>query len=485
MQTPADDLDAFIDAPTVARIGWLTHRRIIFFVIGWLSLFALLSALLSNPFRSESSASATPNYWHVMFLHALLIGTVALGALLACQVLRLRSMHVRVWIALGALAATIPVAIGGIFDRHVPGDELAVWIQVAGFFALDEIFVVLLAGIVAEWRRGSSATRTLAYLAAGIATASMLAAAVMGHLAGWILEYGNTPALIGRYAHFIGTTTTAWKDALVGSHSHEMVVAMMAFVVALAAQQFDYQSLTGASRLLARIGLAAVAIGTVAMSGMYLAAGFSTWAPPAWFTSAGATNGVASDDVVTGIFVMGGGLLVLLAYALVGTGAAASLRRRPLRVAAAWSWVLSFATVVIAGYSIELDETHFGAGDPKAAGAANDAVFTWLHQDIGLFLLPTLVLLMLVAERLIVPRCQGAIGWLAAVGSTVTFVGGLVFVFVNPALHGPGYAITTAGLGIVGAAVLATMWWGTLGARRPGGGGDVLTTAPVSGELSS
>jgi hypothetical protein len=52
---------------------------------------------------------------------------------------------------------------------------------------------------------------------------------------------------------------------------------------------------------------------------------------------------------------MGGGLLVLAAYALVGAGKLASLRRRPVRLAAVWSWALSFATVVIAGYAIELE----------------------------------------------------------------------------------------------------------------------------------
>ena len=109
-----------------------------------------------------------------------------------------------------------------------------------------------------------------------------------------------------------------------------------------------------------------------------------------------------------------------------------------------------------------LNTSYFGAGDPAAPGAANDAVYTWLHQDIGLFLLPALVLVMLAVERLVAPRLRDAIGWATIVGTSVTFLGGMVFVFVNPALHGPGYDISTVGLLIVGLALLATLWYGAL-----------------------
>jgi hypothetical protein len=462
----ATDVHVLAEEAPLARVPWLTPRRAIFFVIGWLMLFALIGAFLSNPFRAETGAAATPSFFRVMFLHGLLVGVVALGALVACQVFQLSSRHVRVWILVGALAATVPVAIGGLFDRRVPGAEVPMWIQITGFFALDEILLVLLFGFVLEWRRRASASRGLPLLAALLATASMFLAAVIGHLAGWILEFGNTPGWIDRYARYIGTDRGGFTDGLIGSHSHQMAVAVMALVVALAAQQFRYAELGGPARLLARIGLAGVAGGTIAMSGVYEYSAFGNWEPPAWFTSHGGTNGIASDDVITGVLVMGGGLLVLLAFVLARAERSASARGRPLRLAAVWSWVLSFATVVVGGYAIELSETHFGAGDPKAAGAAGDAVFTWLHQDFGLFLLPALVLVMLVVERLIAHRYHRSIALATAAGSTVAFVGVLVWVFVDSALHGPGYDLVTVGLAILGGALLATMWWGTIGPRR-------------------
>ncbi len=242
----------------------------------------------------------------------------------------------------------------------------------------------------------------------------------------------------------------------------------MALIVTLIARQFGYGSLGKAPRQVARVGLIMVPVGVLAMSYVYVRAGFSTWAPPAWFTSHGGTNGIASDDVITGVFVMFGGLLVLGSLAV---GKLASLARLPVRAAAVWSWVLSFATVTIAGYSIELNETHFGTGDPHAKGAANDAVFTWLHQDLGLFLLPTLALVMVVVERLVASRHHGRIGRAIITGTSIGFIGSVVYVFVDTARHGPGYVITSIGLAIVGATLLATIWWGTIrtSAQRPAG----------------
>jgi hypothetical protein len=184
LREPLSGSDPSADEPLLARLPWLTNRRIVFFVLGWMLLFGVINAFVSNPFQREPSAHAAPNYWHVMFPHGLLIWMVALAGLLTCQVFELASRHVRIWIALGALAATVPAAIGGIFDKAVPGYEVPMWIQIAGFFALDEILLTLLVGFLIEHRRRAPTSRTLAFLAATVASASLLIAAVMGHIAG-------------------------------------------------------------------------------------------------------------------------------------------------------------------------------------------------------------------------------------------------------------------------------------------------------------
>ena len=121
------------------------------------------------------------------------------------------------------------------------------------------------------------------------------------------------------------------------------------------------------------------------------------------------------------------------------------------------AWLASFAVVVVAGYSIELNETYFGAGG-QAPGATNDAVFTWLHQDIGLFLMPGLVLVAVAAYRLVSIAHQILVGWLILAGTAVTFLGAMFYVFVEPALHGIGYAISTIGLATTAAALLLAIY---------------------------
>ncbi len=469
------------DGAASARAPWLTPRRLILFVIGWLMLFALISAFVSNPFQSEPNAGTEPDYARVMFLHGLLIGMVGLAALLTCQVLALRSLHVRLWIAGGVVIATVLASVGGIWDRTIPGSEVPMWTQILGFFALDEILVLLIAGLVIEWRRGAAAVQTLPYLAAVLASVSMLLAALMGHLTGWIMEFGiKTPPQIGDYMSFAGFGSASdFIGALRGAHSHDMAVGTMALAVALLAQQFGYGLLTGAPRLLARAGMALVAGGTALMTVMYATMGFTTWSPPTLFVSgSGGANGIASDDIITGILIMGGGVLVVAAFALAHGGRLPSLIRRPVRLAAVWAWALSFASVAVAGYAIELHETYYGAGDAHASGATHDAVFTWLHQDLGLFLLPALVLVMLAVERLVDHGHPGWIGWATIAGTSVAFVGGFVWVFLDSTLRGPGYVVSTAGLLVVGAALLATLWWGLVGHLRPVAGTGLPT--PVS-----
>jgi hypothetical protein len=236
------------DQAPIRRLPWLTPRGLTFFVIGWLIVFSLGSVLISNPFQSETSAAATPIYWHVLYLHGMQIGLVGLLALLTCGVLGLRSLHTRMWIVGGVLFATIITAIGGIWDRQIPGAEVPMWVQIFGFFALDEILIVLLAGMIGEWRSGVAKGRSLPYLAAFLAAISMFVAALMGHLAGWVLEFGNFPTAIGSYAGSLGETLDDFSANLIGSHSHEMVVGVMALTVSIAAAQFGYDTLTGAAR---------------------------------------------------------------------------------------------------------------------------------------------------------------------------------------------------------------------------------------------
>jgi hypothetical protein len=282
----------------------------------------------------------------------------------------------------------------------------------------------------------------------------MFGAAIMGHLAGWILEFKDFPPIIGQYAQFMGfVEIDDFFQALLYSHSREMAVGVMAVGVALLAHQYGYKELKGASLLLGRIGLTMVAVGAVVMTGIYVAMGFTIWEAPAVFRPGpGSPGGLLVDNLVTGILVMGGGLIVIAALLL------GRQIRRPVRLAAAWSWALSFITVAVAGYFIREHELFFRGGT-ATEGAARDAVYVWFHEDVGLFMLPMLILIMLAVERFLERGHPSWIGWTIIVGISVVVAGGGVWVFVNPALHGPGYDVSTAGIMIVALAMLATLWW--------------------------
>jgi hypothetical protein len=451
-----NETEAYEDADNapLRLFPWLTPRRAVFFVIGWIVMFALMSAFVSSPFMTEPNASVPPSTFPTMYLHGLLVSVSALGVLLASHVLCLRATHVQVWVTGGVLAAAILAGIGGLWIHKIPGAEAPMWLQIFGFFALDEILLVLLVGIVSEWLDRSSIGRTLPLAAAGCATFAMFIAAVMGHLNGWILEFGDVPGVIGEYAHAVGFASLGdFSAALLGSHSHEMAVGIMGMAIALAAQQFGYTRLRGAPRAIAGFGLTLVAVGAIAMTALYVAMGFTTYQPPNLFASGpGGVNAIAGDDITTGLSVMLGGVLVVAGLAM------GRLLNRSGRLAAAWAWVASFLAVVVSGYYIEMHEVYFGAGSP-APGAAKDAVFTWLHQDIGLFLMPALVLVMLAVEGLVRQERPNWIGWTIIIGISIILVGGGIWVFVNPALYGLGFGVSTVGLLVVGAGLLVTLWW--------------------------
>jgi hypothetical protein len=222
----------------------------------------------------------------------------------------------------------------------------------------------------------------------------MLIAAVMGHLAGWILEFGDHPAILGRYAHFAGVPFATFRDNLIGSHSHEMAVASMALILAAAVYRFGYRDAAGVSRALSRTGMAMVAVGVVTMTAAYVAMAATSWAVPTLFQSANGTNGVAGDDILTGVLVMGGGLLAV--WPIVGRALAPAHARfgRVFPLAAAWAWT---GTVL------------------------------------------------------------GAV--------TLLLLGGGVWVFVNPALHGTGYLLSSLGMALRGISIATTVAAGLMGDR--------------------
>ncbi len=449
----------------VEHYGWFTPVRIIKFLIAWLSLYVALTFFIANPFWDETSASAAINWQHTMFLHGFLIGLVGLVSIGVVDAFHFRSYHARSWILVGTMVATIFAGIGGIFDAH-PTDTLALWTQILGFFSLDEILLLLSWSFFSEYRQSHPGRKTLAFWVAWMGSISMFLAALMGHLAGWLLEFGqhapfNWPS---NYAHFIGVPFPAWVTNLITSHSHEMVIALIGTLIGTLAWHYGYHG-SASTRVpsATKAGLAMVVFGIIAMTFIYLVAGFTLYQPPTLFAfGPGGINGLAGDDLVTGIFVLIGGLIALSGFLFQNQGISPSSYR--VRLATIVAFILSVVTVVGAGYSIELRETYFGMGNPKAAGATRDAVFTFWHQDFAFFLVPALIAVLYLADRYLLPRIAERFANTILVGLPVAFLGGLIYVFWSPARYGVGYLVIALGFLTIAYAIIR-LWWSALNSR--------------------
>jgi len=436
MSTPAGER-------SLAETLWSPEKRVVVAMLVWLTLLALGSGLISTPFVDQHIAQA-PTYAATMYLHGLLIGMVGLLSLIAMDVFeaghKSRLMHNLV--LYGTLGAALFSGVGGIFDKNIE-DTLFLWMQILSFFFLDEILISLSLALFLR----AAETRLIATWAAAFAALSAFLSAVMGHLAGWILEFGNYPAaIIGGYATAAAETWQAFLTHLISAHAHEMVVAVIALFVTTACYYFVRE---GQGNKLMRIGLWWTAIGTIAMTLVYVVAGFTQAQPPVLF--AHGANGIGGDDFVTGFGVMLGGVIALTGLAVDRLSDAVT------RWSSAALSALLLVTVPVVGYYIYMHETLYNHGVPGGPRSTNDAVYAWFHQDFALFLIPAVMTLILAVQHFASDPGQRrmAVGTLLA-GCLVAFLGGMSYVFVSTATYGISFVITTVGLaGILVGVVLS------------------------------
>ena len=437
-------------------LRWLSARRLALFLVFWISIFFAGSVLVNNPFAGSSSASAwdlgasSPNYyWVVMYLHGLNTGLVGLAALVACDYFAIPSIHVRRGIVGGVLIAGVLAPIGAVFNTSAPWTNAGLWVQVIAFLALDEIVILFLWGMLSIWREGAPRSRTFPFITASLAGGVMLVAALMGHIAGTILGFGNNPALLGEYANQeMGVSLSDWANSLIGAHSYLMITAVPAGVMALAAVRFGYYRLEGWTKRVAQFGFLLVCVDLVAQTGMALLLGFSSWPgnlPPEIAALPGVPSFLALNDASTFVFLVLGGVLLLGALLLArGVGerwrlpSALPLRALPLLMLALFT-VLTTVTEPSDGTAI---------GTPPEA---------WLRLFVAFYLTMLVVLVVLLAERLLAERQQIRIGWTAAAGSLVTFAGVMIYVYTGSFAGG---VVAVVGLLLLGFAFLTTTWWG-------------------------
>ncbi len=270
-----------------------------------------------------------------------------------------------------------------------------------------------------------------AYFLILVGTISVGIASIMG----MIYEYGS---LFGFSSlSWFNDDVTAWGGLntflgnVLTSHSHQMLPAVMAGIVALAALCFGYDKLPTVKRSVVNLGLIIAVIGVISMSYLYFISSFGTYTIPAIFTSGtGGMNGLALDDSQTGI--VGIGALV----SIIGLYYALSTRRsdKLLQASEMFTWIATMAVMIVVGYSIEFNETYYGFGSSGVppnggAGYLYDMAFTDGHLLFAFFLMPLLAGIILVFIHFVKEQdnAKKIVSLFAGSGITIGGLGVLVY----------------------------------------------------------
>jgi hypothetical protein len=424
-------------------------RLILWWSVAWaLGTFALAPLVnYITPFLNSGYA----NYWSpgvywrlVMYWHgAIFIPWVVVLSLLATSRFKLDTMTglpgrlVRESVFIGGFFAVPIAGIAGIFDVY---DTFAMgiplWTQIFAFLLADEIAIALILAMATFPRTHGGYERAgMPYYTVFTGVVGAFAAAMMGHVGGWITWFGPSPGIFNQYINstmypVLGfsndTSVQAFTGDVVGSHSHLMLVALMAGVVALAAIVFGYyENWSKNSRRVANVGFAVMIIALFGAIAMYIAAGVGNYQIPNFSAGSGA---VAGDDMTTGIVGLGA-VFVLAGLVANSRGSLTNegkpLFKDPLFLSVVVSWITIYMVIPMTGFYINFNEGFF-----QNAGAVFDDAFNRFHQDFGFYLLPSLVTLLLTLQTMgITPRIKRLVGYFSIAGVLMTFVFGEGYTF--------------------------------------------------------
>jgi hypothetical protein len=437
-------------------------KLILWWSIAWAIGSFALAPLVNyiTPFLDSSYANQwTPDiYWRlVLYWHgAIFIPWITVLAVLVGTKFRLDQKTgtagklVRESIFVGGFFAVPIAAVAGIFDVY---DTflfgIPLWTQIFAFLIGDEMAIALIVAMAVYPRASGTGYRHMGmpYYTAFTGVFGALVAAMMGHIGGWVTWFGPSPSVFNQYINSTmypvlgytnSTSVVTFTEDVVGSHSHLMLVALMAGVVALVAIFFGYYERWGKTpKRLADFGFAWMTVSLLTALWIYVVSGVGNYQIPLFFVNG--ANGVAGDDLTTGLVGLGAvfvlaGLIAHARGALTAEGK--PLLRDPLFLTVVVSWITIYLVIPVTGFYINFNEAFY-----QAAGINFDIVFTRFHQDFGFFVLPALVTLVLALEYFgLSSRARRYMGYLMTAGVLIGFVFGEAY-----ALAGAGTTTPNVG----------------------------------------
>lgn len=368
--------------------GKLAESRFVsILILGYMAIFLAVSPLFQGVSWFQLSDFTLPvvNYYHTIMIPFSLLLIVLVGSLLDVYPKIRKIVNWSVY-------PVLLFSILGLFFFYpswsVTADEVFQGIR-DGIVLFDAIIVVI-SLIVMPIKDSTYFKKTWgAYIMIVLAGISGVIAGAMGML----LEYGNlfgfgTSGFLFNYVNSVGGADT-FLGNLWGSHSHQMLPAVMGLIVAIAAVLFKYENLSAKWRGLVNFGMIVSIIGTFAMSYVYWISSFGTYVIPGLFLSGpGGVNGLAFDDMLTGIVGIG----AIIALAGIYMASAKNKDHRFLTFGELGSWIAAMFIMMGIGYIIEFNEAFY-----SASGVNYDNAFLDGHMLFTFFLVTVIAGVILVA----------------------------------------------------------------------------------------
>ena len=440
-------------ASPLRRTEIFTTKFLIWWSIVWALIIGILAPIVNyvTPLlNADYNNMWTPDvFWRlVLYFHGAFIPWMMALAALALVVLGLDSSkgklgtHLKHMVLIGGLIAAPFSAIGAIFDVYNTfAYGIPVWVQIVSIGIGGETVFFLITCLLNYSREspGGYSRLSFPYYIVLLSAVSVLIAALMGDVSGWITWFGPWPSVFPQYinstmypvlGYYNSTAVVTWTEDMVGSHSHLMLPAVMAAIVALTPAVYGYAKWEKNHKTVAALGFLLMVVGLLGSIWIYVVSGVGNYSIPTLFQSPDGVNGIAMDDIITGIVAFGSALVLIAlllqarrAKSVDGTG----LLKDYLFLSLIAAWLCIFLLIPITGYYIELNQSFY-----SAAGISFDAAYTRFHQDFTFFLLPALVTTVLIFETFgISGKTRRNVGRLYLVGIIVTFVFGMIYSMIT------------------------------------------------------
>jgi len=348
--------------------------------------------------------------------------------------------HLKHMVLIGGFIAAPCAALGAIFNVYNTfAFGIPVWTQIVSIGIGGETVFFLILSLLIYPKESSRGFRNVGFpfYIVVLSAICILLAALMGDVSGWITWFGPWPSIFPQYINstmypvlgfYNSTAVVTWTEDMVTSHSHLMLPSVMAAIVALTPAVYGYAKWEKREKALSTIGFVIMVVGLVGSMWIYMVSGVGNYVIPTLFQSG--PNGLAMDDLMTGIVGLGAALVLvaLFSYARKGRTADGTILVKDylfLSIIAAWLFI--YLLIPVTGYYIEFNQSFY-----MTAGLGFDAAFTRFHQDFTFFMLPALVTSILIFDVFgISGKTRRTVGLLYLVGASITFVFGWVYAMVT------------------------------------------------------